>query len=1214
MLMHANPGSAKAATDPRSIAALPSTEWQIESEQGDKVTLSEKQGCLQIDYDVEIRDVRQSGHEGFKQTSFRVLRKEARPLDEGEERILFEARGMAIDVPANAAGATILPIILDETGERLFYSPFPYPHLKNASKNWARWMSSDLYSSEAGGATQSVFDARGGDGNNWPDGKLRFAGFEVRVRRGEFGREQGTLQIGSIETGGLRLTPEDPFAYADSLLHADGDYTLAVQVRDHFQGPPIREFSSKIHYQSDDLQSCRQRITVPLGAAGDYWIDYEISDRAGQAVAGDHLRYEQAQSNPSTPAPEAVALTTAPALGIMRINPEQHMDGVYDRGESATVTVRLFAKSANDVKLTWRLRPFAYDTTFAEAAQTVRFDGKPFVDVDLTIPWQDDHDAYRLDLSAEQEGKIVDRQQYVLGRRTDLTQPRTTRKGKLVDRDLIKQSAYFHLTYVEPERPKGEDATLADFIAFMDQASQVSRHLTYMVALEKFLVLPGVYDMSLLDRLMDAAADRGCTLKIRFCVEYEPGKGDGFTYLRYSRQSNMDGSPILQAIYGGGFSLTDPDYIAGWMDAFKAVHDRYKLHPAFEGYYVMQPCGENTIFDKPWEGQIAGYEASTEPAFRDYLRNTLKLSLDQLNTRWQSKYPDWNQVEAPLPDLRSGTKPDLRRQWLDFNLFKVQLGEWWFRYAASHIREYDKRHLLVTYGGAGDAHPEALSEWVDYFHNGGNHFLQGEGRLVKAWEKKTGWITEPHHPFFWAAYGDPREDKTTVGAGWMLDWSVYIAFAQAGGGGANLHVYYAPTLPKPLPAHYGGIAAYDRLEKFKPILRELHGATLLETPRQVATLQDPYTLYCKHRTTFAPRLEDLRRWLELVRSDSVPAEELRDDHLGQYRLLVPNLLDEVMSQKNIETLRKTVEGGAKMIISAKTGSYCPDLGAEPFQLLSALNIQHPVGPYVMNEAGVDAGLVGDNALFEKGRKIRFYSQADMRQDLADPKVQKTFWTWPYRWLPQSDYFGYFKDNRETNGKVLARFASGAVAVSVHAVGRGEVLVFWGTPDMRPESLAGLMSRAADWAGVENPRRGSPIANLLEARNADLGRYYALMYQIHPGSYRMKLPQAPDGKWFVDDMVDGFKFGLYTGAELREQGIDLGFVKGASPLKILRLVPDGQLTPPWNDFYRKPAPAATQTSATPQAAPVHTSAVTSFERQDAKAEIAGDQVAVSRVNP
>jgi hypothetical protein len=195
-------------------------------------------------------------------------------------------------------------------------------------------------------------------------------------------------------------------------------------------------------------------------------------------------------------------------------------------------------------------------------------------------------------------------------------------------------------------------------------------------------------------------------------------------------------------------------------------------------------------------------------------------------------------------------------------------------------------------------------------------------------------------------------------------------------------------------------------------------------------------------------------------------------------------------------------------------------------------------------------------------------------------VQKAFWAWPYRWLPQSDYFGYFRDNRQTNGKVLARFASGAVAVSMHTVGKGEVVVFWGTPDFRPESLGGLMSRAADWAGVENPRRGSPIPHLLEARNADLGRYYALMYQIHPGTYQLKLPQAPEGKWFVDDMVDGSKSGVYTGAELRDQGIELTYVKGASPLKILRLLPDESLKAPWNDFYRQPKAAGQEMSDKP----------------------------------
>ena len=59
-------------------------------------------------------------------------------------------------------------------------------------------------------------------------------------------------------------------------------------------------------------------------------------------------------------------------------------------------------------------------------------------------------------------------------------------------------------------------------------------------------------------------------------------------------------------------------------------------HPAFQGYYLLQPAGEFTIEDKPWEGIVAGYEPPMKKAFQDYLKHNLKLDLPALNRRWNT--------------------------------------------------------------------------------------------------------------------------------------------------------------------------------------------------------------------------------------------------------------------------------------------------------------------------------------------------------------------------------------------------------------------------------------------------------------------------------------------------------------------------------------------------------------------------------------------------
>jgi hypothetical protein len=112
-----------------------------------------------------------------------------------------------------------------------------------------------------------------------------------------------------------------------------------------------------------------------------------------------------------------------------------------------------------------------------------------------------------------------------------------------------------------------------------------------------------------------------------------------------------------------------------------------------------------------------------------------------------------------------------------------------------------------------------------------------------------------------------------------------------------------------------------------------------------------------------------------------------------------------------------------------------------------------------------------------------------------------------------------------------------------------------------------MVRAAAWAGVNDPRRGSPIPHALEARSESLKRNYALFYQDKPGQYTQKLTATPDGEFFLDELVSDEKLGVYTGKELRESGLTLRFEKGYSPLKVIRMLPKSQSGDwsSWNQF-------------------------------------------------
>ncbi len=1131
------------ASDSSVVPVLPTAQWTVQSAPGDKVELSDKDGCLGISFTVAIKKL-DKGWMSRNQGKFRILLKNPVALADDRERVIFDVSGMEMEREGRYKLA-MLPIIRDETGELLVYQPYAYPHLKTGSRNWSRWMSRTFYTCEAGGATQNVLEPEGGDGNGFPNGTLSFVGFEVRALSEEKTR-QGVLYLGSIKIDGMILPPaETPFIFADSLLKDAGEYRLAFQVSDRFQGLPIRDWSAQMKFDPANQNSRRQRIEIPLGPDGDYWIRYQATDAAGRVVAEDSFR-RQVEGNPKAELPSKVDPRQAPSLGRIIINPARSGNGVYKADEAMRVIVRVFPKDAKALKLAWRVLPYRFTTVLEEGKHDLSFGTNDAQDTEINVTRQPGRDAYRLELSVLDGDKVVDKQSYLLGSVTDLSKPYANRSGRTWDREKVKQSAYFRVSF-DGRTAKSEDETLAQFRTYLENASALAPNTTYAIDTAQFEALPGVYDFAMLDRMMDLAADYAMAMTIRFS---HIDSACRFLWQPYSYQRNFDGTVLYGHPFYGAYAVSDERFLDCWERSYKALHERYRAHPAFQGYLVYQIGGEMSTLDRPWLGETAGYEACNVPAFRKYLREFLKLDLPTLNKRWSANFANWDDVKPPLPDFRTGTRPDLRVSWMDFCRFKDELAGSWNRRAVRGIRAYDPKRVITIFGGQED-----LCGEVDFFHNGGSHFLEYSGALRNAWAKGTGTLTEPHHPTRWAAYGP-----------WILDISTFVMFAEAGGGGMNIHLYFGEGSQDLLP-HFGGRYAYDRMEKLKPLWQELHTAVVLDPPAEVATLRDPVTLYCKHRTTFGSRRDDLCRWLALLKADSITAEPLRTDRKEPYKLLLPNLLDEVMSLENINTLDRLVRSGAKMIIAANTGSYSPELGTEPFQLLKKLGIAPPKGAYEQLETEVEAKAVADGPLFAKDAKLKFFTLGQMRREVADPKLLGNFFDWPFKWISETDYFGYYKDNRVSDGTELARFTSGATAVSLHKVGKGEVIVFWGIPNYRPDYYRGMMVRAAEWAGVHDPRRGSPIPHALEARSESLKRNYALFYQEVPGEYTQKLTATPDGEFFLDELVSDQKLGVFTGKELRENGLPLRFEKGYSPLKVIRMLPKSQAGDwgSWNMF-------------------------------------------------
>ncbi len=1144
-------------------------QWNLTVPKDDKVSVTMKDGVLNIDFTVKTSQYYQFVFHSFQQSVIKLMLKQPVKLDKDIKRIFFEAKGIRTSAKKGTV-VMLMPVFRDANGEILTYKPQSQQHLMNGSANWSGWKTHSFYSTEAGGASGDSFTAFGGDGNSWPDGQLTFLGFDLVIRDSKVINYKGNVQLGGFAFGKFMVPYSDPYVYADALVKNPGCYTLSTQIFRKYQDTPVRETVTEFDFDPAKPSQARRRIAFKLGPDDNYWIRYQITDTAGKTVASDSMR-AWVENNKAAVVPTPVDLKTAPSIGYLRINPGDTNCGVFERGGKFSLPLRIFSKKLSDCTLKWRVEYFAYPEIVDKGQMHVNFAGKKYVDLKLSPKTVTDCDAYRLVAEVVSLGRVLGTQEYVFGFKTDLSKPRTSRAGKRQTRDYVKRTAYVRMSYLPNKNGKRikfktQRQCLERFESALKQITQITANITYMLDTGDFEVLPGVFDFYTLDKVMDLASEYGCRITIRLS-HADHGYENLLRWQRYWPQRNSDGTINHGHRFYGSFSTADKNYVGTFLDAFKAFNERYRKHPAFQGYQIFEIAGEWAVLDQPWNGSIVSYEQVARDSFVEYIKQNITTDLKTLNKRWKTCYTDWRQVAPPTPDYESGARPDMRLHWMDFCRFKHYLDtKYWVTTASKNIRTYDDQCVIIVYnldpGGFEGANGKAT---IDYLHNGGNHFLRGEGTLMNAWNKsRIGWITEPHHPHRWAAYGDKGN------RGWLLDWTTYIMLAQAGGGGANMHVYYWPLPGKDdlfLPAHYGREYACDRFEKWLPLLREMHGVRIKQEPPQIAVMQDIYTLFCKHRTIFEPRMDDLRRWFGLLKVDSLSYEDYRPECRGAYKLLLPNILDEVMSEDNIKQVRDLVKGGTRTVISAMTGSLCPERQGETFVLLKELGIKSPQRPFVTTMPKITGKVVAANPFFKQNEPVPFYTLADLKRETQTQG--KRFYQWPYRWLPQTDYFRVYPGHRVTDGQVIATFPDGGAAVSLHKFGKGEVLVFWGMPDYTPERMQGFMQKVADWAGVVNKRKGNPVPLTMEGDHLKMRRHYAIMYQDVPGDYRQKLPDVPKGAYFIDDLVTGQRFGVFKSDELHK-GVNWTWYKGMPPLKILRMIPVKEMGSRWTNEYRIPA--------------------------------------------
>jgi hypothetical protein len=315
--------------------------WRVEAKAGDTVDLKESNGVVTLTYDVAFSEYRLYTYESSVKGGFKLLLKEPLILSPAQLRILFDGSG--IDQSDHVTPPVVhglRPLIQDETGELLSYEPHalwaPKTTAAVPADKWVKWTSRMFYSSEAGGATQNIFDSEGGDGDAWPTGKLRFLGFEGRLIRSLKPNEdpaaavkdryKGVFNLAKVTLGGERVPETEPAVFADMLLKKKGKARVGLQIRDGFQGIPYLEKSVELDYDPADPLSRHQEIRFDVGMVKNSWITCGVTE-ADRTASTIDFRWEK-NIAPGGPSPKKVDPATPPPTSLLRINPNTHPNGV----------------------------------------------------------------------------------------------------------------------------------------------------------------------------------------------------------------------------------------------------------------------------------------------------------------------------------------------------------------------------------------------------------------------------------------------------------------------------------------------------------------------------------------------------------------------------------------------------------------------------------------------------------------------------------------------------------------------------------------------------------------------------------------------------------------------------------------------------------------------------------------------------------------------
>ncbi len=881
----------------------------------------------------------------------------------------------------------------------------------------------------------------------------------------------------------------DPLLYATDVLHGwGGTYHLDWELRDRYEGQPFLTGSRtwKVDPSSSSIplrvQLRRDPIRIPVRNEGTYFLRAKMrsSFREGGPSATKELEFRYTVLKGEPPQKHS-PIPPSDRIGKSQIRIAYDRPGLIWKPEEP-----------------WILRFRVFDGSGMTAVLTVkRQSGKTLLQKEY--PVQGTPASFEADLNALPPGAYLAVVELREGRWT------RDRLERMIGREFREETAPMRLPPGVPSALEVRDGkrplalfapmihdkarTVYYYTRLMDEMVRAgnTREFEIQTSWPMLEPLPGIYDFSVIDEILDEAAKRGLRAFVTMAPFFTPEWMPAF----YTQ--NAEGKRFGHSVYlfhGGRQNIFQVPYLKERALKFlRAMTLHVRNHPALLGYfYISEHSGE-----APWADWYEGFDPWTRRNFRAAAEKQYR-TIENANRAWRTAFSSFSALEPPV--VGKPASLIFRRDWL---LFRRSAIHDFIAECVRSIREADPHRIIMIYGDGLILNrlPE-LTRYHLISANGGCA-VPSRGYAMTIWaDVKIPQRAEEITCSFW----EGREFPT------RLDVSLFNMMA---GGGANSHCKMFIGQGARFEEIRKPPQGLERFERFLPIWRELRGA--VSACREVAGYADFEGSLTRGQTVNCGGMQFGEWYTLFLMQSQVPFFSNVTEEWKQAKLTVASPSMKLLAEKDCRALLEYARNGGTLFMTADTGRHVIEKEGEDWVLLRMAGFPVPRGELPRSwYASMDA---------EPGSRWG-KSVGKMKTRVRTPFMAP-----------------------DDCGEVLMRMTDlrKTPALSVKSFGKGKIYVLWlgeyiPLGFQHPESESFLRKMALE-AGAGLP---------LEADNRRVLTHFLrkgevwYLLAMNDGKKenlrsRIRLSSLPEGRYRIRELIGGKKEDArFTAASLRKEGL------------------------------------------------------------------------------